>query len=112
MITRKNITPIEIIDQLHELLGVSKEEIMNRSRKAHNVMHRQMAIWLAHKYCKMKLVDIARVFNRRHSTAIHAIKNVDGLRSYSKPYRLLMDGVEASIRGISIDQSPNKKKVL
>ncbi len=55
---------------------VSLEDLRSRSRKRSISFPRQVAMFLARKYTEESLADIGRVFNRDHSTVLHAIKVV------------------------------------
>ncbi|BCO07625.1 chromosomal replication initiator protein DnaA [Desulfolithobacter dissulfuricans] len=77
-----------IIDRPAELSGetirdfvgcefkVSIEELTSRSRKRSITFPRQVAMYLTRKYTGESLADIGQLYNRDHSTVLHAIKVV------------------------------------
>ena len=56
--------------------NVSVKELQSKSRKKVITTPRQIAMYLARKYTEESLVDIGKIFNRDHSTVLHAIKVV------------------------------------
>ena len=55
---------------------VSVKELQSKSRKRAITIPRQIAMYLARKHTEESLVDIGKIFNRDHSTVLHAIKVV------------------------------------
>lgn len=66
-----------------ELVGqqfkVSLADLQSKSRKKNIAFPRQVAMYLSRKHTKETLADIGKVYNRDHSTVMHAIKVVTGL---------------------------------
>ncbi len=54
--------------------NVSVEELQSRSRKRAVTFPRQVAMFLTRKYTEESLADIGSLYNRDHSTVLHAIK--------------------------------------
>ena len=60
-----------------EVSGLSREELLS-SRRSNRVSHaRQLAMYLARELTPMSLSEIARAFDRDHTTVIHALRAVD-----------------------------------
>ncbi len=63
---------------IRDLVGcqynVSVEELRSRSRKRSISFPRQVAMYLTRKYTDQSLADIGSLYNRDHSTVLHAIK--------------------------------------
>jgi len=55
---------------------VSVDELKSRSRKRSVTFPRQIAMYLTRKYTDQSLADIGQVYNRDHSTVLHAIRVV------------------------------------
>ena len=53
---------------------VSVDEMTSRSRKRAITFPRQVAMYLTRKYTEESLADIGSLYNRDHSTVLHAIK--------------------------------------
>jgi len=56
--------------------NVSINDMQSKSRKKVITFPRQVAMYLARKYTNESLVEIGKLFNRDHSTVLHAIKVV------------------------------------
>ena len=55
---------------------VSQEDLRSRSRKRCIVLPRQMAMYLTRKFTRHSLAEIGALFDRDHSTVLHAIKTI------------------------------------
>ena len=66
-----------IINGVCEYYKVDLEKIMGSSRKPNYVIPRHMVQYLMKKELNMNYVEIAKIFNRRHNTIIHAVKCID-----------------------------------
>jgi len=77
---------------------VGIDEMRSKSRKRTISHPRQVAMYLCRKHTEETLADIGKVFNRDHSTVMHAIKVVSGLNrrdtSVSAQLKLLSDKVQ------------------
>jgi len=65
---------------IRDLIGsqfrLSVEELRSRSRKRAVAFPRQVAMYLTRKYTDQSLADIGSMYNRDHSTVLHAIKTI------------------------------------
>lgn len=68
-----------IESMVSEYYGVSIDDMVGRKRDRGIVLARHVSIWLLRKYTNNSLKQIARVFNRDHTSAIHAIENINVL---------------------------------
>lgn len=66
-----------IIESICQNFSLSKENLRSRSRKKQYVLARNTAFFLARKYTDLSLKDIGTRFNRRHSTVIKGITNIE-----------------------------------
>src|SRR5213075_723132 len=57
-------------------LGVSRQDLLSHKRTARVSRARQLAIYLTRELTSLSLAQIAREFNRDHSTVLHAVRNV------------------------------------
>lgn len=71
------ITLDGIIDFACRNFGLSATELASKSRKRQVVMARNLACYLARKHTSLSLEQIGSRFNRRHSTVLKAITNVE-----------------------------------
>lgn len=55
---------------------VSIEELKSRSRKRSVAFPRQVAMYMTRKYTDKSLADIGGLYNRDHSTVLHAIRTI------------------------------------
>ena len=73
------LTSAMIGDLVGSQFKVSVKDMQSRSRKKTIAFPRQVATYLSRKYTEESLADIGRIFNRDHSTVLHAIKVVSSL---------------------------------
>ncbi len=66
-----------IRDLVSHQFQVSVEELLSRSRKQAISYPRQIAMYLTRKYTEASLADIGTLYNRDHSTVLHAIKVIN-----------------------------------
>jgi len=65
-------------DAVCACLGVARSELLSPARAARVVRARQLAMYLARELSGASLAEIARAFDRDHSTVLHAIRSVQG----------------------------------
>lgn len=70
------ITGESIRDLIGRQFRVSVEELRSRSRKRSIAFPRQLAMYLTRKFTDRSLADIGSMYNRDHSTVLHAIKAI------------------------------------
>ena len=56
--------------------NINVEELKSRTRKRSVSFPRQIAMYLTRKYTDASLADIGKLYNRDHSTVLHAIRVV------------------------------------
>lgn len=66
-----------IVEFICQAYAFSEEQLRSKSRKKQNVIARNTAFFLARKHTDLSLTEIGRRFNRRHSTVIKGIANVE-----------------------------------
>lgn len=66
-----------IQDAVCAAYGLSRAELVSSKRTPHVARARQLAMYLAREITPMSLTQIARAFDRDHTTVIHAIRAVD-----------------------------------
>jgi chromosomal replication initiator protein len=64
-----------IQDAACSVLNVSREDLLSGKRTARVLEARQLALYLSRELTSLSLAQIAREFNRDHSTVLHAIRN-------------------------------------
>lgn len=67
----------EIIRSVCRVFDLPLEKLCSKSRKKHHVQARNLAFYLARKHTHRSLNEIGRRFNRRHSTVIKGISNIE-----------------------------------
>jgi chromosomal replication initiator protein len=65
-----------IQDATCSVLAVSREDLLSPKRTARVAHARQLAIYLSRELTSLSLAQIAREFNRDHTTIMYAIRNV------------------------------------
>jgi chromosomal replication initiator protein len=71
--------------------NVSIEDLTSRSRKRSITFPRQVAMYLTRKFTNQSLSDIGALYNRDHSTVLHAIKVITRDRSKKTAIRRQID---------------------
>jgi chromosomal replication initiator protein len=71
--------------------NVSVEELASKSRKRSITFPRQVAMYLTRKFTDHSLADIGALYNRDHSTVLHAIKVITRDRSRKNSIRKQID---------------------
>lgn len=66
-----------IVDFVCKAFAFSEDQLRSKSRKKQNVIARNTAFFLARKHTELSLAEIGRRFNRRHSTVLKGIANVE-----------------------------------
>ncbi len=75
----------QILDHVCKLFQVSREGICSKSRKKQHVMARNVAFYIARRFTDFSLKEIGYRLNRRHSTVIKGITNVEKEISRKSP---------------------------
>lgn len=66
-----------LVELVCQVYGLSREQLLSRSRKSEFVQARNTAFYLARKHTGLSLQEIGGTFNRRHSTVINGITNLE-----------------------------------
>ncbi|GAB7080058.1 hypothetical protein JCM14635_17310 [Megalodesulfovibrio paquesii] len=74
-----------IIDFVCDAFELSPKELRSKSRQRQIVQARNAAYFLARKYTELSLQDIGDRFNRKHSTVIKGITNIEREMSLETP---------------------------
>lgn len=56
------------------------EDIMSHARTRHLILPRRIAVWLTRQVTTLSWSQLARLFDRDHSTMIHSIRTIEKLR--------------------------------
>ena len=72
--TTPRIRTRDVIAAAEKVLGVSAADLTGRRRSVSLSRDRQLAILVAAQVTDQPLKQIARVFNRDHTTGLHAVK--------------------------------------
>jgi chromosomal replication initiator protein len=68
---------VAVQDAVCAVVGLSREELLSVSRAAAVTRARHMAMYLTRELTTLSLADIARSFQRDHSTVLHAMRRVE-----------------------------------
>lgn len=74
---REELNLERIIGMVCECYGLKLAQLFSRSRRAECVLGRNTAFYLARKYTGLSLQEIGDKFNRRHSTVLKGITNLE-----------------------------------
>ncbi|MCF8038131.1 MAG: chromosomal replication initiator protein DnaA [Desulfohalobiaceae bacterium] len=67
----------EIINCVSDAFGLEQTKLGSKSRKKHLVLARNITFYLARKYTDLSLKEIGKHMNRRHSTVLKGITNIE-----------------------------------
>ena len=73
------LSSLAITELVSDQFKLSLNELRSRSRKRAIAFPRQVAMYLCRKYTEETLAEIGKVFNRDHSTVMHAVKVVSSM---------------------------------
>ena len=80
------VTAAEVSEKAAKAFNL-KNDICTRSREWAYVAARQTAMYYMYRILKMRVIDIARFFNREHGTVIHLLREVENRINYEKRFR-------------------------
>lgn len=83
----QRIKPNVILDIVAQCFMVSVSEITGNDRKEPIVTARHLAIYFIYENCNMFKIAIGRMFNRDHTSVIHAINNVKKFNDTDEKYK-------------------------
>jgi len=81
----QNLDLEQIISSVCRVFDLPREKICSKSRKKQHVLARNLAFYLARKYTEHSLKQIGYRFNRRHTTVLKGIANVEREISSNTP---------------------------
>lgn len=79
-----------ILEEVAQLTGQSREQIMGQGRGADISRARQTAMFVCRVRLGLSYPELGRLFGRDHSTIIHAIKKIEKLRESDKDVHMLL----------------------
>jgi len=89
-------------ETIRDLIGcqfrVSVDDLRSRSRKRTIAFPRQMAMYLTRKFTNQSLADIGNIYNRDHSTVLHAIKIITREISQQASVRQQVEMLSAKLK--------------
>lgn len=96
---------IKIIqDAVCRFYGVEMCDLQSSRRTANIVKPRQVAMWLAKKLTLRSLPEVGRLFDRDHTTVLHAVRKIDAQRNVNQKLKEETDILIFQIVGDQIPQ--------
>lgn len=90
-----------IIEAVAEEYGVSKAEIMGRSREQRIADARMIAMYLVFRNCDYTIVAIGEMFGRNHATICYAIRRSEDLIRFDRPTKRHYENLKKTLNIIS-----------
>jgi chromosomal replication initiator protein len=87
-----------ISEMVGRQFAVSMSEMESKSRKKSISYPRQVAMYLSRKHTDQTLADIGKVFNRDHSTVLHAVKVIGELKRRDTSVSAQLDLLSERVR--------------
>ena len=95
----------KIIAFICRSFNLSHDNLRTKSRKKENVLARNTIFYLARKHTDLSLKNIGEVFNRKHSTVIKGITQVEREMSRQSPVGRQMDRLVQTLEAQTTGQS-------
>ena len=73
---KKIITPDDVCNVIFELTGFTKSDISKKSRGGGLPLIRQLAFVFCYDYAFCSVTEIAKIFNRDHTTVVYGRKKI------------------------------------
>lgn len=86
-----------IINTVSEYLGVSIKDIFSKSRKQDVAFARQLCIYLISQMLSLPLAAIGKLFNRDHTTIMHAKNKIESDLKTDKKLKLQISDINSEI---------------
>lgn len=83
----KRYSPDRITEQICDYLCVSLRDVHSKCRDRPMVECRQICMYFLRKLTTLSLKGISGIFNRDHTTALHAIRTVENLMATDSKYK-------------------------
>jgi chromosomal replication initiator protein len=89
--------------------GITREEILSKSRKSLTVWARQVAMYLARHFTLLPLEEIGKAFGKDHATVIHAFQKVTEIMESQPTRKYEVEYLRQKLenRGSKNDSLPN-----
>ena len=95
-----SVTVEKIFSSIYQKYGVKKEELLSAKRSKEVAFVRHITIFLIREVTEMSLPNIAKIFNRDHTTIMNSIENIER--------RIITDSMlDFEIKEIIKEVSPN-----
>lgn len=75
------------VDLICETFGVTKLDLISRSRKQELSEARNIIYYVLHKVYKLTACEVARMFHRNHATILNGANRIEGFMEVDKNYR-------------------------
>ncbi len=86
------IPPHLILEETARYFGLSREDLVSKSRSRPLTTARHIAMYLLRECTGQSLIKIGEIFDRDHTTALHGIKKIEAkMRARDTTYRQVQD---------------------
>ena len=92
------ITLQGILDKTAQIFGVAPENIRQKRKDSTILVPRQTAMYIAVEYSGKPIVEIAKFFDKSHSSVIHSCKVIKLLTSKDLTLKNKLDKITADLR--------------
>lgn len=77
---KSSATPHSIQQRVTEHYGLKLSQLAGRTSERRTVLARHTAMWIMRQLLPLSLPEIGEVFGRDHTTVLHAIRKIEGIR--------------------------------
>jgi chromosomal replication initiator protein len=81
----------DLIDKVVNHFCINSEDLKSKKRFATINESRSILMYLIHKHCGKSSTETGKIFNRDHSTVLHACKKIEGFMEFDKDYKQLVN---------------------
>jgi chromosomal replication initiator protein len=94
---KHHISPESIDEIVAQEWMIDPSDLRRHIRKREIVEARQVAMYIQVNISRLRLVQVAKMYNHDHATVIYALKTVQNLRETDRYYSRKFDNVMAEI---------------
>lgn len=106
--SKKTLRPNEVVEFVCSQIGVPRKKLMTHKRFRELTIARQIAYSILRFEYKMKLIQIARMFKRDHTTIINGLKTHSNYMFSDEDYR---EKYEEILFLLKLKQNENGKPI-
>jgi chromosomal replication initiator protein len=89
------VGPQQILEATSNIFGITKDQILGRSRQKHIAEARQIAMYLCRNKLDLSFPAVAQIFDRDHTTILHANRKIEETLSLDTKTKKKIESIES-----------------